>query len=60
MQRAEEEGVECYVEAQDTSKPIFLKYGWKEVGELVTGDRKWATVLVYSPGKEARNPESGA
>ncbi|KAF2441123.1 hypothetical protein P171DRAFT_524089 [Karstenula rhodostoma CBS 690.94] len=23
MQRAEEEGVECYVEAQDSSKPIF-------------------------------------
>ncbi|KAL5450428.1 hypothetical protein PMIN06_006564 [Paraphaeosphaeria minitans] len=52
MQRAEEEGVECYVEAQDSSKPIFLKYGWEEVGVLGDGDEKWATVLVYNPAKQ--------
>lgn len=51
MQRAEEEGVMCYVEAQDSSKPIFLKYGWEEVEELRTGEQKWATVLVYKPAK---------
>ncbi|KAL5391374.1 hypothetical protein DPSP01_001247 [Paraphaeosphaeria sporulosa] len=51
MQRAEEEGVECYVEAQDSSKPIFLKYGWDEVGVMGEGEEKWATVLVYKPAK---------
>ncbi|KAL1595692.1 hypothetical protein SLS60_009381 [Paraconiothyrium brasiliense] len=49
MQQAEGEGVDCYVEAQDSSKPIFEKYGWKQEGELIAGDKKWATVLVYTP-----------
>lgn len=53
MQRAEEEGVECYVEAQDTSLPIFNKYGWKHVREIVKGDERWATVLVYTPEMKA-------
>ncbi|KAJ4344629.1 uncharacterized protein N0V89_012373 [Didymosphaeria variabile] len=51
MQKAQEEGVDCYVEAQDSSKPIFERYGWREAGELKTGDKKWATVLVYTPAK---------
>lgn len=53
MEKAEEEGVECYVEAQDTSKPIFVKYGWEDKGDLVVGDLKRGTILVYEPGKKA-------
>ena len=51
MQRADEEGTECYVEAQDTSKPIFVKYGWKEMRDLVVQGEKRGTILVYSPEK---------
>lgn len=51
MQRADEEGIECYVEAQDTSKPIFVKYGWKEERDLVVQGEKRGTILVYTPGK---------
>ena len=49
MHRAEEEGVECYVVAQDSSKPIFVKYGWTEGRELVIKGLKRATVLVWTP-----------
>lgn len=51
MQRGDEEGLECYVEAQDTSKPIFVKYGWKEVRELVVQGEKRGTILLYTPEK---------
>lgn len=54
MRKAEEEGVECYVEAQDTSKGIFLKYGWEMVEEMMEGEERWATVLVYRPDKETK------
>lgn len=54
MQRAEEEGVECYVEAQGSSKPIFEKYGWGQEGELMNGDARWGTILVYKLLKKKR------
>lgn len=59
MQKAEEEGVECYVEAQDSSRPIFVKYGWEEVKALVVKEVRRGTVLTWSPKKKDISSKAG-
>lgn len=35
LERADEEGVECFIEASPEGKPIYERFGWRERGRLV-------------------------
>ena len=40
VQRAREDGVPAYLEASPAGKPIYEKYGFREVGEAVAWDMR--------------------
>jgi GNAT superfamily N-acetyltransferase len=41
LEKADKEGLECWIEASPAGKPLYEKVGWKEVGATDVDLRKW-------------------
>ena len=50
MQRADEANLPCYLDASPSAKPIYEKYGFREVDRLILGGGELIeTMMVREP-----------
>jgi len=61
LERADEEGTECYLEASPDGKPVYERFGWRERERLVvdlegrdpcgTGEKEFVEVMMVRDAK---------
>lgn len=52
LEKADEEGVECYLEASPEGAPIYEYFGFKEVERLVVFDGKFVELFMIREGRK--------